>query len=606
VPRRLGNYELLKKIGAGGMAEVWMGRGASVGGASKAVAVKLMSGATADEPRYRRMFLEEARLSLLLSHSNIAQVFDVGQEGDDCYLVMEWVDGLNLAQLGHSLRASDTLLPYEITGYIIGEIAAALAYAHTVTHEGDRLCVIHRDVSPQNVLVSVSGEVKLTDFGVARAMRDETTGGHVKGKVRYMAPEQFRGESGAATVDLYALGAVLHELLDGRKFRGDVEFSELIDQGRRGVVPRLERSGVPPELEALRVALLQPRPQNRMTSAEDVRGAITAWPGYRNAAAELGELCRRYVGIDAPRSGLFAHAPTEAQTPSSGVDVWSESSAAVSTVLVATRPVSDDAGTPTVSMTDTAATRTSHARASAPESSASRWPRAAWRIAAAVAVVMAVTFGAAIASRSGSTPGDRLATIEPAAADEDAAEPLVVVATTDAEPAAVVSDHDAAGMHDTTAPGPQLGLDSHASDATDTSPGADRVSEHEARARAQPAGRAGPFRHATGRRSRNRAAPAASSAERSREHGAIAKVPLTLRTSGPRTAKLAIDGEADLFLPPKKYVELEVGRHRIDWAVVTRDGDLRWVERPRFEFVVKPGRPYVLDVTEEELRLSRP
>jgi hypothetical protein len=360
VARRLGDCELLRKIGSGGMAEVWMGRKGKVGGVSKAVAVKLMAGALAADPRYRRMFLEEARVSMMLTHSNIVQVFDVGQEEAHGYLVMEWVDGLNLAQIGQLMRESNEILPLHVTAHIIGELARALAYAHTVTSEGASLGVVHRDVSPQNVLVSVSGEVKLTDFGVARVAHEDTSGLHVKGKLRYMAPEQLAGHCGAPTMDLYALGAVFHELLDGRKFRHDVEDVQLYAQAVGGVVPELTNPDIPQELDELRLALLEPDPNRRLQSADTVLDMLGGWPGYRNAAAELAKICRHYSGVKAPRSGLFPQAGTGTQAPTLEAVASQPETEIVPTQTAETRARAHEAATP-ASGVDLEVTRTSHA-----------------------------------------------------------------------------------------------------------------------------------------------------------------------------------------------------------------------------------------------------
>ncbi|HRI06947.1 MAG TPA: serine/threonine-protein kinase, partial [Nannocystaceae bacterium] len=222
--RRLADYELIDRLGSGGMAEVWMGRRIAGEGVYKAVAIKVLPAQRVGDERYRRMFNEEARISFLLSHSNIVQVFDLGQSDGQAFLVMEWVDGVNLAQLAELTRSRRIAVPDGITAYVIGEVLQALAYAHTLTHEGRPLAIIHRDVSPQNVLISVSGEVKLADFGIARVAHDETSGLFVKGKLRYMAPEQLAGQSRSPAVDLFAVGAMLHELLDGARFRdGDDE-----------------------------------------------------------------------------------------------------------------------------------------------------------------------------------------------------------------------------------------------------------------------------------------------------------------------------------------------------------------------------------------------
>ncbi|NJK31768.1 MAG: serine/threonine protein kinase, partial [Deltaproteobacteria bacterium] len=221
-PRRLGPYELIQPLGAGGMAEVWMGRRVAMGGVSKTVAIKLLAGKVADNPEYQRLFMSEARLSMLLSNSNIVQVFDIGEDQGVAYMAMEWVDGLNLAQLCQRMAKAGERLAPVVSVYIVAELLRALAYAHGLSHEGNKVEIIHRDVSPQNVMLSVSGEIKLMDFGIARLSSEDTSGVYVKGKLRYMPPEQLRGNARKPTVDLFAVGAILHELLEFRRFRSQV------------------------------------------------------------------------------------------------------------------------------------------------------------------------------------------------------------------------------------------------------------------------------------------------------------------------------------------------------------------------------------------------
>lgn len=287
-----------------------MGRRASVGGAQKSVAIKFMSARVAADERHRRMFLAEARLSMLMTHSNVVQVFDAGEDAGRLYLVMEWIDGLNLAQLCE-LRRREGAGPWppRLCGYVIGEVLRGLAYAHHLTHEGQSLCIVHRDISPHNVLVSTSGEVKLADFGVARLTTEETSGIHIKGKLRYMAPEHLAGRSREPTVDLYGVGAVLHELLAGTRFRDEADEVDLYGQILGGYVPPLPVPGVPPELASLREGLLQAEPRQRIPTAARALEYLAAWAGYRNASAELGALCRATMGVVAPRSGIES-APT--------------------------------------------------------------------------------------------------------------------------------------------------------------------------------------------------------------------------------------------------------------------------------------------------------
>jgi serine/threonine protein kinase len=308
VGHRIGEYELVRRIGSGGMAEVWMGQRAVVGGATKSVAIKFMAASMASSARHRKMFLDEARLSMLLSHSNVVQVFDAGLDGERMYMVMEWVDGLNLSQIVQLARASGQGISLAVVGYVIGEVLQGLSYAHELRHEGRQLGIVHRDISPHNVLVSLSGEVKLADFGVARLATDETSGVHIKGKLRYMAPEHLAGRTKSAKVDLFGVGAILHELLTGDRFRAEADEVALYHQILGGITPPLPRADVPPELVALRLGLLEPDENQRLPSADAALQLLEAWPGYRNAAGELARMCRGFTGVDAPRSGLHARA----------------------------------------------------------------------------------------------------------------------------------------------------------------------------------------------------------------------------------------------------------------------------------------------------------
>ncbi|HVI02857.1 MAG TPA: serine/threonine-protein kinase [Enhygromyxa sp.] len=331
---QIGPYVLSHRIGAGGMAEVWMAHRAMLG-ASKAVAVKLLAPNLANQLQYRAMFREEARISMLLSHSNIVQVFDVGEDRGECYMAMEWVDGVNLAELQSLLWECGRAMPVELAMYITGELLRALDYAHNLVHD-DAATIVHRDVSPANVLLSLAGEVKLTDFGVARFGSEETSGVHVKGKLRYMAPEQLRGCSKSGAVDIHATGAVLHEMLDGSKFRGThADEVELIGTLCASVMPELSEPGrVPLQLDRLRRSMLAPEPGER-PSAEAALLELRACPGYRHAAHELEALVRWCRGL-APndrthRPRRFAAAESWPSSDASG----SESALAARTLRTA-------------------------------------------------------------------------------------------------------------------------------------------------------------------------------------------------------------------------------------------------------------------------------
>ncbi|MCA9653826.1 MAG: serine/threonine protein kinase, partial [Myxococcales bacterium] len=301
----IGGYELVRRIGRGGMAEVWVARRALGRKGSKFVAIKLIADHYIGDERYGRMFRAEAELAAVLSHANIVQVFDEGEEDGRSYLIMEWVDGLNLLKLGAVLALlDDNERRFRVASYIIGQLLYALKYAHSITSfDGSPLGIVHRDVSPQNVLVSNHGEVKLTDFGVAYYAMEESSGLHVKGKVRYMSPEQISGKTRSPTVDLYAVGALLHELLDGKKFRADYEDGqEMFTAVLAGTVPPLTRR-VPAELDELRVRLLQPDPADRIQSAEEAIEWLKLYPGYGDARDELTKLCSSLTGVVRPRVG---------------------------------------------------------------------------------------------------------------------------------------------------------------------------------------------------------------------------------------------------------------------------------------------------------------
>ena len=296
----LGPYSLLRRIGTGGMGEVWIARRAALGGAAKLVAIKTVLPDKARNPASRRMFLDEARLSMLMSNSNIVQVFDVAETSDGvCYMAMEYVDGIDLALLCEYLNDANEQMSHSVIAYIIGEILKALSYAHSLPVEGIHRAIVHRDISPQNVMLSVSGEVKVMDFGIARLSSEETSGMFVKGKIRYMPPEQFQKGVRAPTLDLFAVGAILHELLDGKRFRsGEIEQSELLGMCLRGEVPPLScaPARVPLVFEQLREGLLEPVAANRIQSARAAHRMLSRWPGDRDAKFELEELVRRFVG----------------------------------------------------------------------------------------------------------------------------------------------------------------------------------------------------------------------------------------------------------------------------------------------------------------------
>lgn len=343
--QQLGTYSLVRKIASGGMAEVWMGRRTAMGGASKTVAIKLLASHLAENPVYRRMFVDEARLSMMLSHSNLVQVFDVGEQSGRSYLVMEWVDGLDLARLIACMRDAGEPIDFKIIAHVIGEVLRGLAYVHELGGD-ERTAIVHRDISPHNVLLSVSGEVKISDFGVARLSTEETSGLHVRGKLRYMPPEQVRGESKDPTIDLFAVGALLHELLDGVRFRAGLERDELFGMVLTGRVPDLQREDVPLELLKLREGLLMADRLARIPSASQALALLRGWSGYRNVSDEVAVLVRRFVGVAAPRSGLAVE-PSDEEIELCDEPTAVEGEVKLGSSEVATRTVPHEGGSET-------------------------------------------------------------------------------------------------------------------------------------------------------------------------------------------------------------------------------------------------------------------
>jgi serine/threonine protein kinase len=292
---QIGPYQLTRWLGHGGMGEVWLGKRVAMGSAAKVVAVKLLR---TPNPEARDNLVTEARLAMLLHHSTIVQVNDVGESDDTCFMEMEWVDGLDLWHLQERLRETDQRLEIGVAAYIVGELLKALAFAHALDVDGKHETIVHRDVTPQNVLISRSGEVKLTDFGIAFMTSNKTSSGYIKGKSRYMSPEHVRHVR-EPCIDIFGVGAIFHEMLDGRKFRHTAtSSSDLWNMALTGYVPPLSIE-LPVELEQLRRGLLAPDLGQRFASARAALCVLRRWPGYRDASDELERLVREAVDNEA-------------------------------------------------------------------------------------------------------------------------------------------------------------------------------------------------------------------------------------------------------------------------------------------------------------------
>jgi len=224
-PKRLAEFEIIRRLGVGGMAEVFLAKKRGAEGTYKVLVVKRILPAHGSSRRFRAMFAEEAQLATRLNHPNIVQVYEFQDYGDEGQLLsMEYVEGPDLRRLSRAARAKEQRLPPYVAAYIIGEVAKGLHYAHERKDEGGTpLDIVHRDVSPQNILLSYEGGVKIADFGIASANLFREEPGVLKGKTAFMSPEQARGERVDRRTDIYSLGVVFHELLSGRPLHSQVD-----------------------------------------------------------------------------------------------------------------------------------------------------------------------------------------------------------------------------------------------------------------------------------------------------------------------------------------------------------------------------------------------
>jgi hypothetical protein len=278
---RFGRYRLVGRIGAGGMARVDRAVVDGPEGFSREVVIKRVLPEYAQDRHVLQMLSDEARLCAVLRHPNIVQVLELGRERDELFIAMEYVDGHDLRQVMQNAAVTSTPMPVGVACFIVSEVAAALAFAHTLCGEGGQpLGILHRDVSPSNIMLSRVGAIKLVDFGIARAARhvrrERTATGTLKGKLSYMAPEQIDGAELDARADIFSLGVVLHECLTGRRlFRGrDDQHTMNLVREARVEPPSTQRVGVDPALDRIVVKMLSKDLDNRYQDCAEVVAAL--------------------------------------------------------------------------------------------------------------------------------------------------------------------------------------------------------------------------------------------------------------------------------------------------------------------------------------------
>lgn len=295
-PERFGDYELVERLGVGGMAETFIARRCGPGGFEQRVCLKRVLPSFAEDDDFVAMFLREARLSALLHHGHIARVLDFGLIDRTHYLTLELIEGTDLRALLLHRRARDEALDWRLTSYVAHALASALDFAHSVDEQGRARGIIHRDVSPSNVLLSNAGEVKLADFGIAKAtsIPGSIQSGALKGKIPYMAPEYAHGRECSPRSDLFSLGVLLYECLAGyRPFDGEHDL-ETLDRARKGRRDPLRRAApeAPDALIDAIEGLLEPDPGNRTPDAGALLSMLENAPPPVLAPRHLGEVVR--------------------------------------------------------------------------------------------------------------------------------------------------------------------------------------------------------------------------------------------------------------------------------------------------------------------------
>ncbi len=296
-------YRVVERLAAGGMAEVFIAESAGIEGFKKRVAIKRVLPALSDKPRFIAMFLDEARLSANLSHSNVVQVFDIGASETAYFIVMEYVDGADLRAVIEHLKGQGKRVPVEAACFITTKICEGLDYAHNLHGlDGRALRIVHRDLSPPNVLITQFGEVKIVDFGLAKATSQlqKSEAGIIKGKFAYLSPEAATGDEVDLRTDIFAAGIILWEMLAGRRlFLADTDF-ETVKAVQRAVLPPIDPP-LPKQLQRILERSLARDPKDRYQTAEEFGRALNAFLYAHGAAVGPFEIAEMVRGAMAAR-----------------------------------------------------------------------------------------------------------------------------------------------------------------------------------------------------------------------------------------------------------------------------------------------------------------
>jgi serine/threonine-protein kinase len=287
-------YRFSRRIGRGGMGEVYLGLQEGIGGLERLVVIKRIYSQFGEDENFTRMLLDEARLAASIRHPNVVQILDIGHDADGYFIVMEYLSGETLVYISRSLRARGESVPAAVACRIAAEVAAGLHCAHTATDPaGQPQPIVHRDVTPSNLIACFNGVVKIVDFGVAKAtLHEGHTRGGVKGKMAYLAPEQLYDQPVDGRTDVFQLGICLHEFLTGeRLFKGESDHQRAVSVLEQRIPPPSELvPALPKVVDDAVLWALERDPARRPATADELRRAL------ESAAAEVGQLSAHDLG----------------------------------------------------------------------------------------------------------------------------------------------------------------------------------------------------------------------------------------------------------------------------------------------------------------------
>ncbi|HEY0714931.1 MAG TPA: serine/threonine-protein kinase, partial [Polyangia bacterium] len=295
---RLGRYQIVERIATGGMAEVYLAVHGELAGFRTPVVLKKVLPHLANNPQFIDMFLDEARIASMLDHPNVVRIYEVGRSGSEYFLAMELVQGKSLSALLRRFQETYSRMDPRLAAFVVAQAAAGLHHAHNLTDPlGNPLGLVHRDVSPQNILISFEGSVKVIDFGIARALGriTETQTGGMKGKFGYMSPEQARGEDVDLRTDIFALGVVLWEALTNRRlFQRENDLATMRALAYEPIPRPSTVADVSPELESLVMRALARNPKLRFANGREMASALEKWVVQEGgtSASDLGALVK--------------------------------------------------------------------------------------------------------------------------------------------------------------------------------------------------------------------------------------------------------------------------------------------------------------------------